>query len=136
MAKFERKPAVLEAWMTGGNRNVQTADGFKKAQPGQWIVDLGNGLCELLSDEDFREKYSPKGKDAEAALKAEFKTSDQKAEEARVAAENEISEAVGNEAAEEKPAAKKKAKKKSKSKATKKPAAKEDGGDGDGGGSE
>jgi hypothetical protein len=114
MAKFEKKNPVVEAWRTKGNRAIQTADGPRTAQPGQWIVVVGDGIYEILDDIDFREKYDAKDSDAKKALSAELKTADEQAAEdkAKAEADNQavVDEQGKNEAKEK--AAKAKAEKK------------------------
>lgn len=125
MARFERKPEVVEAWRTRGDRIVDTFDGPKKAQPGQWIVPDGDGIYFIMGDAEFRDAYEAKDKDAKKMLDAELVTADEAAAKSREDAAEEASVAVGNDPAEkEKP--KKKDNKSKKSVADKKAEEEED----------
>lgn len=70
MPKFEKKPEVVDAFRTRGDRIVDTVDGPKKAQPGQWIVWVADGKYAIVDDAEFREKYVAKDKDAKQQLKS------------------------------------------------------------------
>lgn len=114
MAKFEKLPEQVEAWRTRGDRTVSTPNGPVKAQPGQWIVPAGDGVYVVLNDEVFRAQYEPKDNAAKAMLKAELKTADQEAEEAKANAAQELESDAAEEAkvdAKEKAKAEKKSKK-------------------------
>lgn len=90
MAKFEKKPAKVEAWRTKGNRHVNTADGPREAKPGQWIVEVSDGVYAIVDDADFREQYEPKDNEAKKALSGELKTVDEEvAEQEEKAAEED-----------------------------------------------
>ena len=114
MPKFERKPDKVEAWRTKGNRSVSTSDGPKKAFPGQWIVEAGNGLYIIMDDADFREKYDPKDKEAIALLKGELKSLDEEvtAQGEKVSEDNEKSVADDSDKDQKAKAADKKPSKK------------------------
>ena len=101
MPKFEKKAETVEAWRTKGNRVVDTADGPKRAVPGQWIVPVGNGHHIILDDAEFRATYKAKDKEAEKALSAEFKTADQEATDAKAKAGTEQEEAAAQQADED-----------------------------------
>ena len=65
MAKFRKKPIVIEAYRCKNKTFVQTMEGQLFARAGDWIVTGVKGEKYPVADEIFRLTYEPADVDAE-----------------------------------------------------------------------
>lgn len=59
MAKYRKKPVVIEAYRTDVEEMIQTLEGTMKASPGDWIVTGIKGERYPVKHEIFVETYEP-----------------------------------------------------------------------------
>lgn len=59
MAKFRKKPVVIEAFQTDVLMVIHTLEGDMKAEPGDWIITGVKGEQYPCKDDIFRKTYEP-----------------------------------------------------------------------------
>jgi len=59
MAKFRRKPALVDAVRIQKEMLIETLNGIVKAKPGEWLITGVRGEQYPCDDEIFRETYEP-----------------------------------------------------------------------------
>lgn len=66
MAKFRRKPLIIEAIRIKQEMTIDTPNGIVKAKAGDWLLNDVEGKQYPCIDSVFRESYEPADEDAEA----------------------------------------------------------------------
>lgn len=59
MAKFRRKPAIVDAIRIQKEMLIETLNGIVKAGPGEWLITGVEGEQYPCADKIFREIYEP-----------------------------------------------------------------------------
>lgn len=59
MAKFRKKPVVIEAFQISAKMTVETLEGVMSGNPGDWLITGVAGEQYFCKDEIFRETYEP-----------------------------------------------------------------------------
>ena len=59
MAKFRKKPVVIEAYQTDKELFIETLEGTMKADPGDWIITGVNGEQYPCKPGIFEKTYEP-----------------------------------------------------------------------------
>jgi len=59
MAKYRKKPVVVEAYRTKVKRVIHTLEGDMVANPGDWIITGVKGEVYPCKDDVFRATYEP-----------------------------------------------------------------------------
>lgn len=59
MAKFRKKPVVIDAIRISRPMTVETLEGVMKGEPGDWLITGVNGEQYFCKDEIFRKTYEP-----------------------------------------------------------------------------
>ncbi len=59
MAKFRKKPVVIEAYQTDKEMFIETLEGTMKADPGDWIITGVNGEQYPCKPDIFEKTYEP-----------------------------------------------------------------------------
>jgi len=68
MAKFRKKPVVIEAMRMSGAFTVETREGTMTGQPGDWLLTGVQGEQYPCADDIFRQTYEAVDEEAEAML--------------------------------------------------------------------
>ena len=61
MAKFRKRPVVIEAYQTEVRFLIETLEGTMTASPGDWVITGVMGEEYPCKDEIFRKTYEPVG---------------------------------------------------------------------------
>lgn len=72
MAKFRKKPVIINAMRTVAEMFINTLEGTMKASPGDWIITGVNGEQYPCKDDIFRKTYEPVDADSEYLLNLNF----------------------------------------------------------------
>jgi hypothetical protein len=59
MAKFRKKPIVIEAYQVQHKMTIETLEGTMTANPGDWIITGINGETYPCKDDIFQKTYEP-----------------------------------------------------------------------------
>ena len=59
MAKFRKRPVVIEATRVGAKVEIQTREGTLFAYPGDWLIRGIEGEIYPCGDSIFRQTYEP-----------------------------------------------------------------------------
>lgn len=59
MARFRKKPVVIEAYRTTAHETIATLEGTMLAEPGDWIITGVEGEVYPCKDSIFRATYEP-----------------------------------------------------------------------------
>lgn len=59
MAKFRKKPVVIEAYQTDKELKIETLEGVMTANPGDWIITGVNGEQYPCKPGIFEKTYEP-----------------------------------------------------------------------------
>ena len=59
MAKFRKKPVIIEAYQTQEEMNIQTLEGVMHANVGDWIITGVNGEKYPCKPDIFKKTYEP-----------------------------------------------------------------------------
>ena len=65
MAKFRKKPVVIDAVRITCEMTVKTLEGTMTGNPGDWLITGVKGEQYFCKDDIFRQTYEPIGEDAE-----------------------------------------------------------------------
>lgn len=76
MAKFRKKPVVIDAVPVEVPVIFETLEGVMNANPGDWIITGVKGEKYPIKDHIFRETYDPADEEAEKLLGQEEKQSE------------------------------------------------------------
>ena len=71
MAKFRRKPALVDAIRIQKEMLIETLNGIVKAAPGEWLITGVAGEQYPRANEIFRETYEPADDAAEEIFREE-----------------------------------------------------------------
>ena len=68
MAKFKKKPVVINAIQLSRETTVKTLEGNMTGAPGDWLITGVQGEQYPCRDDIFRETYEPVDEEAETLL--------------------------------------------------------------------
>jgi len=77
MPKFRRKPVIIEAVRIKKEMTIDTREGIKKGNPGDWLITGLDGEQYPCEDEYFRKAYEPADDDAEVMFRVVISDDDE-----------------------------------------------------------